>query len=44
MTAIKQYKRLFLLETYNKKTYILEEEKVVILDKLMETEKFVTIS
>lgn len=44
MTAIKEYKKLYILETYWNKYYVLESDKVSILDDLIEKNKFVTIS
>ena len=44
MWDIKQFKQLFMLETYSKQSYIFEAEKAEILDQLIETNKFVTIS
>lgn len=42
--AIRVYKQLYMLETYSKQYYILEADNVSILDDMIETNKFVTIS
>jgi hypothetical protein len=44
MTAIKEFKQLFMLETYSKQSYIFESDKAEILDNLIETNKFITVS
>ncbi len=44
MTNIKQYKKLYILETYWNKYYVLESDKIAVLDKLIESNKFVNIA
>ena len=41
---IKEYKRLCMLETYNKKFYVFEADKLDRVDELIETQKFIRIS